>query len=178
MDDINSIKHETAQERAVYNTPNNVFNWSWPKVPRHKFISEKNEAYDFNNKSLIIPLDISHILLTNYPATIPSILARYIRLKKNDPISHNLIASGEIYYVLEGKGKSVSSKYIVEWSKGDVFCLPGGDNTTHSSFSENSILFLVTNEPLLSFEELKPSKNNNKKIKCTHWTNKKNYINS
>ena len=173
MDDINNFKAETAHQRAFYNTPKNVFNWSWPKVPRHKFISEKIEAYNFGDASLIIPLDISHILLTNYPATIPSILARYIRLKKNDPISHNLIASGEIYYVLEGNGKSVSSKDIVEWSKGDVFCLPGGNNTTHSSASENSILFLVTNEPLLSFEELKPSKNSNKKVKYTHWTNKK-----
>ena len=34
----------------------------------------------------------------------------------------------------------------IEWSKGDVFCFPGGKKTVHSSKEENSLLFLVTNE--------------------------------
>ena len=105
MNDVNRIKlesaQESAQERAIYNSPDNVFDWSWPKVPRHNYLNEKKEAYDFDKNSLLIPLDISDVLSTPYPATIPSILARYIRLKKGDDISHNFIASGEIYYVLE-----------------------------------------------------------------------------
>ena len=110
---------------------------------------------------------------TPYPATIPSILARYIRLKKGDDITHNFIASGEIYYVLEGKGISSSGKDIIEWSCGDVFCLPSGNETKHQTLSENSILFCVTNEPILSFEKLVPSNNETSFIKATHWTNNK-----
>ena len=68
MNDVNRIKlesaQESAQERAIYNSPDNVFDWSWPKVPRHKFLREKKKAYDFDKKSLIIPLDISDVLST------------------------------------------------------------------------------------------------------------------
>ncbi len=173
MNVVNTIKHETPQERAIYNSPDNVFNWSWPKVPRHKFVNEKKEAYNFSKKSLLIPLDISDILLTPYQATIPSILARYIRLKKGDVLNHDFIASGEIYYVLEGQGKTSNKQHIIEWSSGDVFCLPGGNTTKHETFSENSILFCVTNEPILSFEKLIPNNNETNPIKATHWTNKK-----
>ncbi|MDB9872032.1 hypothetical protein OAD02_01905 [Alphaproteobacteria bacterium] len=173
MNVIQNIKNQTPQERAIYNSPDNVFNWSWPKVPRHKFLKEKEEAFIFNDKSLLIPLDISDILSTPYPATIPSILARYIRLKSGDPLSHKLVASGEIYYVIEGNGKTTNLEDTIEWSEGDVFCLPGGNETNHYSLSDNSILFLVTNEPILSFEKLIPSKKQNEMIKATHWTSEK-----
>ena len=177
MNDVNRMKlesaQESAQERAIYNSPDNVFDWSWPKVPRHKFLSEKKEAYDFDKNSLLIPLDISDVLSTPYPATIPSILARYIRLKKGDDISHNFIASGEIYYVLEGRGTTLNDEDVIEWSCGDVFCLPGGKKTKHRTLSENSILFCVTNEPILSFEKLVPNVNGINSIKSTHWTNDK-----
>jgi len=33
--------NETPQNRAIFNSPDNVFNWSWPKVPRHKFLKKK-----------------------------------------------------------------------------------------------------------------------------------------
>ena len=122
---------------------------------KFKFL-EENKAYDFGLKSLLIPLDIAHVLKTPYPATIPSILARYIRLKKDDMLSHQFIASGEIYYVLEGQGITKNNDVKIKWSKGDVFCLPGGYITDHLSFSEDSILFCVTNEPILSFENLTP----------------------
>ena len=101
MNEVNRIKHENAQERAIYNSPDNVFNWSWPKVPRHKFLNEKKEAYDFDKSSLLIPLDISDILSTPYPATIPSILARYIRLKKGDDLTQyhkDIAASAQLMY--------------------------------------------------------------------------------
>ena len=59
MSFIKSLKDKNPQERAIYNSPDNVFNWSWPQVPRHKFIKEKEEAYKSDDKSLLIPLDIS-----------------------------------------------------------------------------------------------------------------------
>ena len=172
MNVFNKI-NDNPQERAIYNSPDNVFNWSWPKVPRHKFLEEKNKAYNFGLKSLLIPLDISHVLKSPYPATIPSILARYIRLKKDDMLSHQFIASGEIYYVLEGQGITKNNDVKIKWSKGDVFCLPGGCITDHLSLSEDSILFCVTNEPILSFENLTPKNDKNNSIKPTHWTNEK-----
>tara|TARA_B100002052_G_C15858033_1_gene588611 strand:+ start:614 stop:1516 length:903 start_codon:yes stop_codon:yes gene_type:complete len=161
-------KFKNPQDRAIWNTPENAFDWSWPKVPRHQFLSEKQKAYDFNGDSLLIPLDISNVLKTSYMATTPSILARYIKINSKKNLSHILSTSGEIYYVLEGKGFSKNENEMIEWSKGDVFCFPGGKETEHSSIADNSILFLVTNEPLLNFEQLSPS-NNNSNILPSHW---------
>ena len=165
-------KFKNPQERAIWNTPENAFDWSWPKVPRHQFLSEKEKAYDFNGDSLLIPLDISNVLKTSYMATTPSILARYIKINSKKNLSHILSTSGEIYYVLEGKGFSKNENEMIEWSKGDVFCFPGGKETEHSSIADNSILFLVTNEPLLNFEQLSPS-NNNSNILPSHWPHEK-----
>mgnify|MGYP001336145642 FL=1 len=165
-------KFKNPQDRAIWNTPENAFDWSWPKVPRHQFLSEKEKAYDFNGDSLLIPLDISNVLKTSYMATTPSILARYIKINSEKKLSHILRTSGEIYYVLEGKGFSKNENEIIEWSKGDVFCFSGGKETEHSSIADNSILFLVTNEPLLNFEQLSPS-NNNSNILPSHWPHEK-----
>ena len=165
-------KFKNPQDRAIWNTPENAFDWSWPKVPRHQFLSEKEKAYDFNGDSLLIPLDISNVLKTSYMATTPSILARYIKINSKKNLSHILSTSGEIYYVLEGKGFSKNENEMIEWSKGDVFCFPGGKETEHSSIADNSILFLVTNEPLLNFEQLSPS-NNNSNILPSHWSHEK-----
>ena len=165
-------KFKNPQDRAIWNTPENAFDWSWPKVPRHQFLSEKQKAYDFNGDSLLIPLDISNDLKTSYMATTPSILARYIKINSKKNLSHILSTSGEIYYVLEGKGFSKNENEMIEWSKGDVFCFPGGKETEHSSIADNSILFLVTNEPLLNFEQLSPS-NNNSNILPSHWPHEK-----
>tara|TARA_B100001540_G_C15714790_1_gene600276 strand:- start:308 stop:1210 length:903 start_codon:yes stop_codon:yes gene_type:complete len=165
-------KFKNPQDRAIWNTPENAFDWSWPKVPRHQFLSEKQKAYDFNGDSLLIPLDISNVLKTSYMATTPSILARYIKINSKKNLSHILSTSGEIYYVLEGKGFSKNENEMIEWSKGDVFCFPGGKETEHSSIADNSILFLVTNEPLLNFEQLSPS-NNNSNILPSHWPHEK-----
>ncbi len=165
-------KFKNPQDRAIWNTPENAFDWSWPKVPRHQFLLEKEKAYDFNGDSLLIPLDISNVLKTSYMATTPSILARYIKINSKKNLSHILSTSGEIYYVLEGKGFSKNENEMIEWSKGDVFCFPGGKETEHSSIADNSILFLVTNEPLLNFEQLSPS-NNNSNILPSHWPHEK-----
>ena len=62
------------KQRAIYNSPENFFNWSWPAVPRHQFLDERNKAYDPDEETGLIELDISKVLETPYPATIPAIL--------------------------------------------------------------------------------------------------------
>ena len=173
MDLARKYKFKKPEERAIWNTPENAFEWSWPKVPRHQFLIEKEKAYHFDGDSVLIPLDISNVLKTSYLATTPSILARYLRVNSSKKISHIFKTSGEIYYVLEGEGSSKNRNDIIDWSKGDVFCFPGGKETIHSSNVENSILFLITNEPLLCFEQLSPSFENNSNILASHWPYKK-----
>ena len=156
------------ETRAIYNNPENFFDWSWPKVPRHQFLKERDYAYDPGGDSSLIELDISEILETTYPATTPAILARYVKIRPGEQISHNFIASGEVYYVLEGNGESSNGNDLVTWGAGDVFCFPGGYETIHTA-TEAGILFCVTNEPLLSFETLCPPAPAKSQTKTAHW---------
>jgi gentisate 1,2-dioxygenase len=156
------------KQRAIYNSPENFFNWSWPNVPRHQFLDERNKAYDPNGQTGLIELDISNVLETPYPATIPAILARYIKVRTGEALSHSFTASGEVYYVLQGAGSSVNAEDSVSWGSGDVFCFPGGNKTNHRAI-ESAILFCITNEPLLAFENLRPPSNGKSKTKTVHW---------
>ena len=107
MAEISQSSGKTTYEvRAIYNSPENFFDWSWPKVPRQQFLDERNRAFDTNSHTGLIQLDISSVLETTYPATTPAILARYIKIRPGESISHNFVASGEVYYVLEGNGES------------------------------------------------------------------------
>ena len=54
------------KQRAIYNSPENFFNWSWPSVPRHQFLAERDKAYDPDAETGLIELDISDVLETPY----------------------------------------------------------------------------------------------------------------
>jgi len=160
--------HNAQTERAIYNTPENFFDWSWPAVPRHQFIDERDRAYDTNGPNGLIELDVSAALGTPYPATTPAILARYVKICSGGSLSHAFNASGEIYYVLEGSGNSTNGADTVAWDVGDVFCLPGG-NETHHAAAHTAILFVVTNEPLLAFENLRAPAPGESRSEAVHW---------
>jgi gentisate 1,2-dioxygenase len=156
------------QQRAIYNSPENFFNWSWPTVPRHQFLAERDRAYDPDGESGLIALDISDVLETPYPATIPAILARYVKVRAGEEVSHSFVASGEVYYVLAGTGVSDNGADSVQWGSGDVFCFPGGNETRHRAV-DAAILFCVTNEPLLAFENLRAPAGGQSRTETTHW---------
>ena len=156
------------QRRAIYNDPDNFFSWSWGAVPRHQFLAERERAFAAGARSALIPLDISQALGTNFPATTPSILARYVTLRAGERLSHTFIASGEVYYVLEGNGSSTNGTDRIAWGAGDVFCFPGGGETTHDG-DVASILFCVTNEPLLAFDNLQAPAPGQARTQSVHW---------
>ncbi len=93
----------------------------------------------------------------------PNLLAKYLILSKThddiyiDDISN---ASSNEYFVLEGSGKTIIEKSpnnIIEWKKGDVFILPfQSDYISHIPYDENTILFKITDSPLLAFLKCKP----------------------
>ena len=155
-------------ERAIYNDPENFFDWSWPAVPRHQFIDERDRAYDPNGPTGLIELDVSAVLETAYPATTPAILARYIKIHSGGSLSHAFNASGEVYYVLEGSGESTNGPDTIVWGAGDVFCFPGGNQTGHAA-DQAAILFVVTNEPLLAFENLRAPAPGESYSEAVHW---------
>ncbi|MBU8786935.1 cupin [Bacillus glycinifermentans] len=103
-----------------------------------------------SGETRIIPLDISNELKTDYPASSPSLLAHFVKIRTGDTINTKPNATSELYYVIEGAGTTVSCGETIEWHKGDFFTLPAGSNSRHTA-SEDSSIYYITDSPLLRY---------------------------
>ena len=157
------------QQRARYHLAINGFAFEFPPVPIRQFLRERDVAFDPQTATGPIALDASDALATPYPATTPTILCRYLKIRASDGLSTNFAASGEIFYAMSGSGESRNGADTIAWGAGDVFCFPGGSETTHSAGDRGGLLFCVTNEPLLAFEGLRAPLPGQSKIETTHW---------
>lgn len=157
------------ERRAEYYDPENAFDFRLPSIPRRQFLAERDRAFDRDTGTAVIPLDIGAELGVDYEATTPVLLCRYLRLGAGDEWAFELRASGEIYFVMEGEGESVNGDDRIPWQKGDLFCFPGGRRTLHRAGATDSILFCITNEPLLALEHLQPPRPGNGPIETVHY---------
>jgi gentisate 1,2-dioxygenase len=161
---------DTAQaRRARYHCPENGFSFAWPAVPVHQFLAERDRAMDPSTPTSTIDLDISKTLGTPYPATTPTILTRYVKIRAGDTIRGTWIASGEVYYVMRGSGESRNGSDCIEWGPGDAFCFPGGSETSHRAGTGDCLLFCATDEPLLAFARLRGPAPSQAAYEATHW---------
>ena len=138
------------EQRARYVCNENGFAFTYPPVPARQFLAERDKVFDQNSISGIVDLDASGVLGTSYAATTPSLLCRYIRVRSDDQVTDTAAATGEVFYVIEGNGTSRNGEDELGWSAGDVFCFPGGVETTHSA-ADDVLLFSVSDSPLLAF---------------------------
>ncbi len=155
-------------QRAQYHDPENAFLFKWSPVPRRQFLAERDRAMDPATGTAEIPLDSSDALMTGYPATTPMILCRYLRIAAGEWIDCKYRASGEIYYVMSGSGESENGDDRLAWGAGDLFCFPGGRQTSHAA-RDDALLFAITNEPQLSFERLEAPKPGEAVIQTVHF---------
>jgi len=144
------------QERARFFNSGNAFNIVYPPVPHHQFVIERDRAFEARTGTALIPLDLSRQLLMPAPATTPLTLACYARIAADDTLDTRFRASGEIYYVINGRGRTQSGDVAIDWKTGDVFCLPGGVESRHTAADDDAILWIVSNQPALVFEGLTP----------------------
>ena len=156
-------------ERARYFNSSNAFALKHPPVPCHQFLAERDRALDPATGTAIIPLDLSHRLETEFPATTPLILTSYLRIRAGDRLSTRFKASGELYYVIAGSGETSKALDAIRWGPGDVFCLPGGGETIHVAGEQDCVLWLITNEPQLAFEHLEPAPLDNAVTGAVHY---------
>ncbi len=156
-------------QRAQYADPENAFLFKWTPVPRRQFLAERDRAMDPTTGTAEILLDSSDALVTDYPATTPMILCRYLRISAGEWLDCAYRASGEIYYVMQGSGESESGDDRLAWGPGDLFCFPGGGKTSHAAAEDDVVLFAITNEPQLSFEHLEPPKPGEAVIQTVHF---------
>jgi gentisate 1,2-dioxygenase len=144
---------ETASaRRARYWSAANNFRPGQPVVPGHVFVAERDRAIDERTGTALIPLDLSDRLGLAYPATVPNLLARYVRVAAGDEIACELASSGEAYYVMEGGGEVEKGDERFAWGAGDVFVLPGAGGATRiRAGAGGALLWMVTDEPVLSY---------------------------
>ena len=144
-----------AQARGRFFNTGNAFNMQLPVVPDHLFTAEPLRALDPATPTSLIACDISDQLACAFPATTPLVLAHYARIRSGETLHTDFNASGVIAYVIAGRGTTTCAGETVAWNIGDLFILPGGEPATHTAGDTDSVLWVVTNEPQLAFENLR-----------------------
>ena len=145
----------TAQSRALYFNTGNAFNIKLSEVPDQSFTEEPARALDQATPTGLIACDRSRELGTAFPATTPLVLARYARIRAGERLATRFEASGVMVYAMIGSGSTACGGEQIAWQPGDVFVLPGGVEQVHRAGAEDAVLWIVTNEPQLSFERLR-----------------------
>ena len=145
-----------AEARGRFFNTGNGFNVKLPPVPDRIFTEEPRAALDPATPTGLIACDISAELNCAFPATTPLVLARYAKIRAGETLAPELVASGVIAYVIQGSGTTRCDQETIVWDRGDVFILPGGVLAAHQAGEADAVLWIVTNEPQLAFEALRP----------------------
>ncbi|MDB5400880.1 MAG: hypothetical protein JWQ55_2898 [Rhodopila sp.] len=158
-----------AQARGRFFNTGNAFNVQLPPVPDHLFIAEPVAALDPAAPTGLIACDLSQQLACPFPATTPLVLARYARIRAGETLTTEFAASGIICYVISGAGGTDGGPEQVAWNAGDLFVLPGGPPYIHNAVTD-AVLWIVTNEPQLAFERLRPPAPGDAPTAIVHFT--------
>ena len=149
---VPSALDTTYAKRGRFWSAANNFQQLQPDVPGHVFAAERNRALDEETGTALIAMDLSDRLGLDYPATVPNLLSRYVRIDAGDDIEFELASSGEAYYAIDGSGEVEKGEEGFTWAAGDVFGLPGAGGPTRIRADEaGALLWLVTDEPVLSY---------------------------
>ena len=146
----------TAESRARYFNTGNAFNVILPPVPDMAFTDEPARALDPATPTGLIACDIADRLGCPFPATSPLVLARYARIRAGERLDTRFAASGVIAYVIQGSGGLDCGGETIGWGPGDVVVMPGGVGQAWQADDADAVLWLVTNEPQVAFENLQP----------------------
>ena len=144
-----------AEARGRFFNTGNGFNVQLPPVPDRIFADEPQRALDPATPTGLIACDISGDLACAFPATTPLVLAQYGRIRAGETLETDFVASGVIAYVIAGSGVTHCDNEDVAWQSGDLFILPGGAHASHTAGDTDAVLWIVTNEPQLAFENLR-----------------------
>lgn len=139
--------------RAEFHSPqrSQAFNFDLPAVPAHAFRAELLRTLDRSTPAGWLDLDQSHALGTAYPATTPTMLARYGILRARGTLPGTLLTGSEIVYVMSGEGCTMIRSQRIDWCAGDVLSLPGGQETVHHAGPGGARLFVCNDSPALHF---------------------------
>lgn len=137
-----------------------------PAVQPWVFRAERQRAFDPQTPSGLVLLDRSEHLNLEGPGTTPSLLAAYLKVRSGAEVSTDFQGSLEVYYVIHGAGHSTWGDNTLHWQAGDVFFLPGGNSVYHQATAGDSLLYVLSDEPLARFLGLRPAQG---KFEPTHY---------
>ena len=157
------------QDEQVAGVPGNGFNVRLPPVPDRIFTAEPAAALDPATPTGLISCDISAELACAFPATTPLVLAHYARIRTGESLATDFVASGVIAYVISGRGTTQCAGEAIGWHAGDLFILPGGEPATHTADDTDAVLWIVTNEPQLAFENLRAPASGQSPTQLVHY---------
>lgn len=144
------------REEAVYYVPRNAFKAAHAKVPLHEFETERAQARTGGDGSVAIALDLSASMGLPFPASLPNVLARYLKLESGEPLTLSANATAIIHYVITGSGFSECNGDRIDWAAGDLFMFPGNMPVTHRTVDGPALLFSATDEPMLQHAGVAP----------------------
>jgi gentisate 1,2-dioxygenase len=159
----------SAESRARYFNTGNAFNQAKAPVPARIFTEEPAKALSPASPTGFFECDTSKELGCAFMATTPWLLVRYARIRAGESLRAELSATGVIAYVIEGAGGTQCGAERFEWSAGDIFVLPGGVPQIHHAGAGDAVLWIVTNEPLLALENLRPPAPGNAPTDAVHY---------
>ena len=169
MSDSLCLDESVYSQRARYFDAGAFFKANFPPIIASSFVSERDEAFDSETGTKLLLVDQSDKMNLSFPATTPLVLAAYARIRAGDSLVHNPCASTVFGFVIEGKGYTTQEKDRLDWSAGDAFCLPGGVPISYVAGDEDSVIWLVSNEPQFAFERCSPPQISSSLVKATHF---------
>jgi quercetin dioxygenase-like cupin family protein len=140
-----------AAARARFFNSGNAFNIKLPAVPAADFAAVFAAASAGEAATGLHACDQSDALGCPFPATTPLVLARYARIRAGETLTLDFVATGLIVYVLRGRGRVGE----IGFGAGDVMLLPGGLPQVAAADAD-SLLWVVTDEPLLALSAVRP----------------------
>lgn len=159
-----------AEARARFFNSGNAFNLKLPAVPNAVFSDEPARALDAATPTGFIDCDASAEMQCGFTATSPFLLAQYARINVGDSLKTTPKATGVIHYVITGSGTTAMGDEQIAWKAGDVFVAPGGVELVHGAGDEAAVLWVVSNQPLLNFENLEAPRKGNEPTGLVHYT--------
>jgi gentisate 1,2-dioxygenase len=148
----------TAEARSRYFNSGNAFNIKLPPVPRKIFIERTG----------FIDCDLSAELQCPFPATTPLMLARYAVVRSGDVLDATLCNTASIWYMIKGKAALTVGEENAALGEADVLLLPGGVASAITA-SEDSIFWLVGNDPQLMFDASAPIVGDDAAVRFVHY---------
>lgn len=140
-----AVLTENAQIFEYSTAANPIESGATPRIPVKTFSADLYAS----GPSRIVPLDLGADLRTPYPATGPSLLANFVRIKAGESLTTCPNASSEFFFVIRGHGRTDTPSGSIPWRSGDFVALPGLE-AIHCA-DEESAFYLVNDSPLFAY---------------------------